>query len=85
MVPQGINDAQVRAELINEFGIEISGGLGPYAGKMWRIGVMGHSARKESIIALLSALESILGRHDYSSGQDKAVLAANAVFATAEV
>src|SRR5207249_10756536 len=43
-VPSGVDDARLRSALLDEFGIEISGGLGEFAGKMWRIGVMGYSA-----------------------------------------
>ena len=62
-VPQNSDEALVRKSLLAEFGIEIGGGLGPLAGKVWRIGLMGESSREEHVMALLSALEQILGRH----------------------
>ena len=61
-VPDGVDDAAVRRQLLNEYNIEIAGGLGAFRGKAWRIGLMGHSARPENVYALLGALEHILGR-----------------------
>jgi alanine-glyoxylate transaminase/serine-glyoxylate transaminase/serine-pyruvate transaminase len=60
VVPDGIDDAKVRARLLREYGIEISGGLGPLRGKIWRIGLMGHSSQPKSVLVLLAALEAIL-------------------------
>jgi alanine-glyoxylate transaminase/serine-glyoxylate transaminase/serine-pyruvate transaminase len=59
--PPGIDEAQVRGALLLEHGIEISGGLGPLAGKLWRIGVMGAGARREPQAQLVSALSELLG------------------------
>jgi alanine-glyoxylate transaminase/serine-glyoxylate transaminase/serine-pyruvate transaminase len=60
-LPDGIDDAGVRGALLNEHGIEISGGLGPLAGRAWRIGVMGEGARLEPQRALVTALADLLG------------------------
>jgi alanine-glyoxylate transaminase/serine-glyoxylate transaminase/serine-pyruvate transaminase len=62
-VPDGVDEALIRKALLAEFGIEIGGGLGPLAGKVWRIGLMGESCRQEHVMALLSALEQIFGQH----------------------
>jgi alanine-glyoxylate transaminase/serine-glyoxylate transaminase/serine-pyruvate transaminase len=59
-VPDGVNEAQVRGRLREEFNIEIAGGLGVLKGKVWRVGLMGHSAREENVAALLGALDQIL-------------------------
>ena len=59
-LPDGVDDAKVRAELRTRFDIEVGGGLGELAGKGWRIGLMGHSAREGSVVALLGALRSLL-------------------------
>ena len=59
-VPAGVVDAEVRRLLLEEYGIEIGGGLGPLAGKVWRIGLMGESSRRENVVLFLAALESIL-------------------------
>jgi len=60
-VPEGIDEAAVRARLLEEEDIEIGAGLGPLAGKVWRIGLMGHSCRTENVELLLRALEGVLG------------------------
>ncbi|MCG3222512.1 MAG: alanine--glyoxylate aminotransferase family protein, partial [Candidatus Heimdallarchaeota archaeon] len=59
-IPEGIDEAEVRKKLRFEHNIEIGGGLGPLAGKIWRIGVMGHTAQPENIERFLSALKSVL-------------------------
>ena len=61
-IPEGINDAEIRTELLNDYGLEIGAGLGEGAGKVWRIGLMGYSARRQNVLFCLSALESVLGR-----------------------
>lgn len=61
-VPDGIDDAKVRRGLLERHGIEIGGGLGEFAGRMWRIGCMGHTARPRNVRLLLAALEDALGR-----------------------
>src|SRR5260221_3243541 len=58
--PQGVDEAQVRKTLLNEFSIEIGAGLGPLAGKIWRIGLMGYSCRPDNVMLCLSALGSVL-------------------------
>lgn len=59
-VPDGIDELAVRKRLRSEFKIEIGGGLGPLAGKIWRIGLMGHTARKKNVIRFLQALTACL-------------------------
>ena len=59
-VPEGLDDAEVRAKLSNEYGVSIGGGLGEFKGKAWRIGLMGQSADGRHVGALLSALKTIL-------------------------
>jgi alanine-glyoxylate transaminase / serine-glyoxylate transaminase / serine-pyruvate transaminase len=59
-VPEDVNDAKVRKQLLDEFNIEISGGLGPLKGKMWRIGLMGYSSLKPNVLLFLAALEKVL-------------------------
>jgi alanine-glyoxylate transaminase/serine-glyoxylate transaminase/serine-pyruvate transaminase len=55
-VPEGVDDAKVRQRLLNEFGIEISGGFGPLAGKVFRIGLMGYSSTEENVQKILDVL-----------------------------
>jgi alanine-glyoxylate transaminase/serine-glyoxylate transaminase/serine-pyruvate transaminase len=59
-IPGGIDEADVRSRLLNEFNLEIGAGLGALAGKVWRIGLMGHSSRAENIFLCLSALEAVM-------------------------
>ena len=59
-IPAGADDATVRRRLLNEYGIEIGGGLGPMAGKAWRIGLMGHGATVRNVELVLAALRQVL-------------------------
>ncbi|MHA1764166.1 MAG: alanine--glyoxylate aminotransferase family protein, partial [Promethearchaeota archaeon] len=59
-IPEGVDDMKVRSTLLKEHKIEIGGGLGPLKGKVWRIGLMGHTARPENVDRLLNALKNIL-------------------------
>ncbi len=59
-VPEGVDDAASRARLLAEFNLEIGAGLGALAGKLWRIGLMGHSARPENVDCCLKAVRSVL-------------------------
>lgn len=59
-VSEDIDEAQIRRRLLDEYNIEIAGGLGDLKGKIWRIGLMGYSARRENVLLLLSALEKLM-------------------------
>lgn len=59
-IPEGADDLQVRRALLNDFGIEIGGGLGALQGKIWRVGLMGHSSSRKNVMLFLAALETIL-------------------------
>jgi alanine-glyoxylate transaminase/serine-glyoxylate transaminase/serine-pyruvate transaminase len=59
-IPDGVDDAAARRELLTRYGIEIGGGLGPVAGKVWRIGAMGHTARERNARLLLAALAELV-------------------------
>ena len=61
-LPAGLDEAAVRRRLLERYGIEVGGGLGAYAGKVWRIGCMGHTARPRNVTLLLGALAEILQR-----------------------
>ena len=60
-VPEGVDEAAVRRRLLDEFNIEIGAGLGPLAGKIWRVGLMGASSDLRYVTLLLAALSRILG------------------------
>lgn len=67
-IPDGVNDAAVRAALLNDYGLEISPGLGELAGKVWRIGLMGASCSKRHVALCVSALREVLSRRDTLPG-----------------
>lgn len=83
LIPDGVDDAAVRGQLLNEFGIEIGGGLGPMKGKVWRIGLMGEAAKKSNVLLFLAALEQCLNRQDCRPSPGAGVAAANSAYATA--
>jgi len=59
-IPEGVEDSKVRKALLADFGIEIGGGLGNLQGKIWRVGLMGHSSSRKNVFLFLSAIETIL-------------------------
>ena len=80
-VPDGIDEAKVRAALLKNFNIEIGAGLGPLKGKVWRIGLMGESSRRENVMLVLNALEEILGSMGHAVARGKALSAADKAYA----
>ena len=60
--PAGVDEAAVRKQLLSEFNLEIGAGLGVFAGKVWRIGLMGYAARKENVQLCVSGLRHCLGQ-----------------------
>jgi alanine-glyoxylate transaminase/serine-glyoxylate transaminase/serine-pyruvate transaminase len=79
-IPEGTEEAKVRATLLRDFGIEISGGLGELAGKVWRIGLMGYNAQPRNVLLFLAALEAVLRGQGVKVGGG-AIEAAAAVWA----
>jgi alanine-glyoxylate transaminase/serine-glyoxylate transaminase/serine-pyruvate transaminase len=59
-IPPSIDDAAIRRRLLDVYNVEIAGGFGPLKGKVWRIGLMGYSSRRENVTLLLAALRDIL-------------------------
>jgi alanine-glyoxylate transaminase/serine-glyoxylate transaminase/serine-pyruvate transaminase len=80
LIPDGVDDAAVRSQLLNEFGIEIGGGLGPMKGKTWRIGLMGEAAKKSNVLVFLAALEQCLNKQGVKPTPGAGVAAANGVY-----
>jgi alanine-glyoxylate transaminase/serine-glyoxylate transaminase/serine-pyruvate transaminase len=78
-IPEGVEDLPVRKALLKQFGIELGGGLGEFAGKAWRVGLMGHSSRRRNVLLFLSALEAVL-RQQKASPRPGAQQAAMAVY-----
>jgi len=60
VIPEGVDDAAVRKRLLDQYNTEIGSGLGPLKGKIWRIGLMGHSCSQENVDHIVSALKSLL-------------------------
>lgn len=78
-VPDGVDEAAVRRRLLEEFSIEIGAGLGPLAGKIWRVGLMGAGSTLSNVLLLLTALEHVLRAGGYrAAGPGAAVAAAEA-------
>jgi alanine-glyoxylate transaminase / serine-glyoxylate transaminase / serine-pyruvate transaminase len=77
MIPGGIDDAKLRHQLLDEFNIEIAGGIGPTKGQIWRLGTMGYCSQKPFILALLAALDKALidqgHRHSPGAGVGAAI------------
>ena len=59
-IPQGVDDAAVRTQLLEQYNLEIGAGLGDLAGKAWRIGLMGYAARRENVALCIKALTDVL-------------------------
>ena len=59
-IPAGIDDVKFRNQLLEEFNIEIAGGIGPLKGKIWRLGLMGYCAQKANVLLLLASMEKVL-------------------------
>ncbi len=64
-VPEGVDDGRVRARLLNDFNIEIGGGLGPLKNRLWRIGLMGSGSTRENVLLVLDGLRSALAGEGY--------------------
>ncbi len=79
-IPAGIEDLRVRRQLLDEFNIEISGGLGPIKGRIWRIGLMGHSSQQNNVLLLMAALEKILSEQGFRLSLGAGVAAATRVY-----
>ncbi len=82
-VPDGVDEAKIRSDLLNRFGIEIGAGLGAFKGKVWRIGLMGYGARPANVYLLLSALEQLLAEQGHKFDHGASIAAAGEVYASA--
>ena len=80
-IPEGVDEASVRASLLRDHGLEIGAGLGVLAGKIWRIGLMGHACNKRNVLFCLAALEDALVRAHASINRGQALEAAHARYA----
>jgi alanine-glyoxylate transaminase/serine-glyoxylate transaminase/serine-pyruvate transaminase len=82
-VPEGVSDSKVRGRLLQDYGIEIGGGLGDLKGQIWRIGLMGHNSTRKNVLTFLGALEDILTAEGYSLSPGAGLAAAGQVFRSA--
>ena len=81
-VPDGVDEAAVRQQLLRDFNMEIGAGLGPLAGKIWRVGIMGAGSTLTNVLLFLTALERVLGQAGYrKAGPGGAAAAAEAAIA----
>jgi alanine-glyoxylate transaminase / serine-glyoxylate transaminase / serine-pyruvate transaminase len=79
-VPDGIDDAKVRAELLRIFNLEVGAGLGVFKGKVWRIGLMGESSKRENVMLMLNALETVLSALGMEVARGAALAAADRAY-----
>lgn len=79
-IPEGVDDALVRARLLEEYSLEIGAGLGALAGKVWRIGLMGFASSRKNVLFCLGALDAVLGDLGAPIQRGVAVEAANRVY-----
>lgn len=80
-VPEGVDEAAVRGRLLNDYDLEIGAGLGALAGKVWRIGLMGHASNQKNVMLCLNALENVLSDMNAPIERGVAAGAAQALFA----
>jgi alanine-glyoxylate transaminase/serine-glyoxylate transaminase/serine-pyruvate transaminase len=80
-IPDGVDDATVRSRLLDEHHLEIGAGLGELAGKVWRIGLMGHSSRIENVTQCLAALDAVLADMNAPVNHGMALPAAEKILA----
>ena len=80
-IPDGVDDAAVRRQLLADYQLEIGAGLGPLAGKVWRIGLMGHASTQKNVLLCLGALDAVLSETGGAFSSGAAVAAAQKVYA----
>lgn len=78
-IPEGLDEAAVRARLLSDYDLEIGAGLGALAGKVWRIGLMGYASNARNVLTCLGALEAVMGDMGVAMDRGAAVAAARAV------
>ncbi|MBL4821825.1 MAG: alanine--glyoxylate aminotransferase family protein [Gammaproteobacteria bacterium] len=82
-IPENVNEATVRKQLLADYNLEIGAGLGSLAGKVWRIGLMGFSSNQKNVLLCLSALDDVLSRMGAAINSGKAVAAAQRYYSKA--
>ncbi len=82
-IPPGIDDAKIRRKLLEEYNLEIGGGLGALKGKIWRVGLMGHSSSEANVLYFLTALEQTLKEQGFEVPRGAGASAAKEVYSKA--
>lgn len=82
-LPEGLDDARARKKLLDEFGIEVGGGLGKFKGKVWRLGLMGTNSTKPVVLTLLTAMECVLVEEGIKVPLGAGVARAQEIYSTA--
>jgi len=85
MVPAGVDELKVRSQLLDEFNIEIAGGIGALKGQIWRLGLMGYCSQKQFVLELLGALDKVLVDQGHQHEPGAGVGAAVSYYTHAEV
>ncbi len=83
VVPDGVDELRVRQRMLQDFGIEIGAAFGPLQGRIWRIGTMGYSARRQNVVLCLVALEAVLREEGWRAAPGAGVQAALAHYRAA--
>jgi len=79
-IPQGIDDPKLRKKLLDEYNLEIGGGLGALKGKIWRVGLMGYSSSEANVLYFLTALEQALREQGFEVPRGAGAIAAKEFF-----
>jgi alanine-glyoxylate transaminase/serine-glyoxylate transaminase/serine-pyruvate transaminase len=79
-IPEGVDDAAVRRYLLSNYRLEIGGGLGRLKGRIWRVGLMGHSCNRENVVLLLAGLEGALAAQGMAVEPGAGIAAAREVY-----
>lgn len=84
VIPDGVNDGKIRAQLLHDFSVEIASSFGPLQGKIWRIGVMAWNAREDAVLTAASALGTVLNANGTHLDVQQGIEAATAVYTQAQ-
>ncbi|MBI3920269.1 MAG: alanine--glyoxylate aminotransferase family protein [Armatimonadetes bacterium] len=84
-VPEGVDDVDLRKSLLQDYGIEVGGGLGDLKGKVLRVGLMGYGSNRRNVLLFLSALEALLSQRGCKINRGAAAAAATGVYTSSSV
>jgi alanine-glyoxylate transaminase/serine-glyoxylate transaminase/serine-pyruvate transaminase len=79
-IPEGVDEAAVRKQLLQQFNLEIGAGLGALAGKVWRIGLMGYASNPKNVLLCVNALEAVLSQYNAPINKGVATAAVQASY-----